>query len=419
MCFFTYIMKKFAYTLIAAVIFFFSFQAQLLADTGEVHIKSITGLVQVQAPGGEWDKARPDQALTPGDKVRSFLESSAVLVFSDGSEFQLRENTALDIKDISREQAGPREKTELKLNLGSLHYKVPPKKEKTSEYKIHSSTSIVGITGTEGVMTARGGFKATENILIEGATYNTDDQGHDGQYQNSGNIFMREGGDARVFNAEVGQEARDRMALDQASVALIDEVVALYKSKMDEGYRVTDAGEQVDQAFFYLEKRAYDLVDQAVGRAKDLLEAARKNVIPDGLDGEIAAARGEVRAKEEQGYDVSRPYVLIARAQSYKQSGYFGEISPILTQVRQRLAQLTDAGAPLSGGTESLFTVRWRDVQSKVLDKEKQGFAIDEIKSMLRQSRVFYERDERPAAYRLLEQAEHKLSLALKDVFSD
>ena len=72
-----------------------------------------------------------------------FLESSALLVFPDGSEFRIRENTSLDIKDVSQSAFNKTARRELKLNLGSMHYKVPPKKDQAAEFKGRPGVEIV------------------------------------------------------------------------------------------------------------------------------------------------------------------------------------------------------------------------------------------------------------------------------------
>jgi len=91
------------YTILAVSLLIFCFQAESLAKSDDVIIKEITGFVQIQRFNeSDWIPAEEDAILTSGDKVRSFLKSSALLIFPDSSEFRLRENTSLDIKDVSQ-----------------------------------------------------------------------------------------------------------------------------------------------------------------------------------------------------------------------------------------------------------------------------------------------------------------------------
>jgi len=408
-------MKKLCYVILGALFVSLSFQVNAHAKNTDIVIKEITGLVQIQkANQTDWIKAGENSTVTSGDKVRSFLESSALLIFPDSSEFRLRENTSLDIKDISQNTFDQSAKRELKLNLGSLHYKVPPKKEKATEFKIHSSTSIVGITGTEGIITARGDQKPSENILIEGATYNTNDQGLDGRYQTKGNVYIHDGTTAQLFGAQVDQEAEARTKISGTYTDLIKEAVALYKKKMDEGYQVADAQAILDQAFFYLEKRQYDLAAQMIQQSNALLEDAKKIALPDGLDGEIKDILAQIKEKESEGYNISKAYSLAGKIQDLKQSGYFNEIKQMITQVGKELALLTE-GSSL-GNTGKTFLACYEDIQRDVLEKEQQGFVLNEIKATLRQSQIFYEQGGTPKAYQLLDEAEDKLSLVLKNV---
>jgi len=128
---------------------FLSFLAFSFVSANQtVTVTQIKGLVQIKKMNdGLWSPAQENASLSSGDQIRSFLESSALLTFPDQSEFILGENSSLDIKDVSQNPNTKASKRELKLNVGTLHYKVKPKEETAAEFKIHSSTSIVGITG--------------------------------------------------------------------------------------------------------------------------------------------------------------------------------------------------------------------------------------------------------------------------------
>jgi len=325
----------------------FCFQAQAFAKDGDVIIKETTGFVQIQKLNeSKWVEAQVNSVLTSGDRIRSFLKSSALLVFPDNSEFQLRENTSLDIKDVSRNIKDKTAKRELKLNLGSLHYKVPPKKEIASEFKIHSSTSIVGITGTEGVVSSKGDGKPSENILIEGSTYNTNDQGLAGRLQTKGNIYINDGGESQVFSAEVSQEAKNRMDINEEYLNSIKEVIATYKAKKDGGYHVDVVEIVIRQAFFYLEKRNYDLVQRMMHRAETLLEDAPKIVVTSQIEKKIAGILEEIKLKESEGYDTYAIYASFENIRTLLQNGYFKEIDQEITQFLSRYEEITQNEIP-------------------------------------------------------------------------
>jgi len=387
------------------------FQAEALAKSDDVVIKEVQGFVQIQRINEtDWIKAEANETLNSGDKIRTLLKSSAVLIFTDGSEFQLRENTSLDIKDVSQNIQNKTAKRELKLNLGSLHYKVPPKKEKAIEFKIHSSTSIVGITGTEGVVTSKGDGKPSENILIEGATYNTNDQGQEGRYQTKGNVYANDGQSAQIYSAKVGEEILDRMTMSEEHVDKIKAVVAVYKQKRDAGYNVDVIEIVIKQAFFYLEKHKYKLVDQMVARSELLLEGAQKIDIPTEIKRQVSDIYQEIKDKEAAGFDTSEVYALYENVRTLMHKGYFKDIPQEITGIQQKLA--------LSKTSEEgdTFLSLFQNIQLKVIEKEKQGFVLGEIKSILRQSRIYYEQEDKPKAYQLINDARERLALVLRNV---
>ncbi len=407
-------MNKFFTILLSTLLVFCSLSGYALAGENDIVIKEIKGLVQVQKAGNaDWHMAEENSTLTSGDKIRSFLESSALLIFPDSSEFRIRENTSLDIKDISQNPINKTAKRELKLNLGSLHYKVLPKKEQATEFRIHSSTSIVGITGTEGIITAKGEGKLSENILIEGSTYNTSDQGTDGRYQTNGNIYARDRKSSKIYSADVKAEAKDRIEISAEHINLIQDVISDYKDKKTEGYQVASIERVIEQAFFHLEKRQYDRVEQTVEEIKSLLDAAEKMTASKDVDEKITIILTNVKDKEIEGHDVSKIYALLGQAQDLRQSGLISEIKQVITQAEKELALLADANSTISGVT---FLEHYQDLQKKVLEKEQQGFVLSETKSTLRQSRIFFDQDDKPRAYQLLNRVNDELSLALKDI---
>lgn len=387
------------------------------AEVNAIQVKDIKGLVQIQKGGTQdWIKAEEDSQLVTGDSIRSFMESTALLIFPDKSEFSLGENSSLDIKDISRNPRTKAAKRELKLNLGTLHYKVPPKEETASEFKIHSSTSIVGITGTEGIITAAGEGKVTENILIEGSTYNTDEQGQGGVYQTEGNVYNNDGEDSNVYGSDVEEEAKNRLALDEEYVTLIKGLVAKYEKKRGQGYDVADVEAMIEQAFTLLENRAYDRVRSIVQEAEVLLEKAEKIDIPDDLKEEIEALIEQVKNKETDGFDVSIIYPLLDKIHTYAQNGQFEEIDNLIVLINQKLASLVKKEETGEDDEGDDFLAHYQEIQEFVLEKESKGFALDEIKATLRRSFIYYENGNRAKAFQLLDKAKDDLHLVLKEL---
>ena len=410
-------MKTLRIILICCVLLFFYFLNNSFAEPNCIQVTQIKGLVQRKKLGAEeWLKAEENTKLFTGDKIRSFLESSALLTFPDKSEFRLGENSSLDIKDVSQNPRTKTAKRELKLNLGSLHYKVPPKEETAAEFKIHSSTSIVGITGTEGILTAGGEDKPTENILMEGATFNTDDQGQGGVYQTEGNVYNNDGEDLDIYSTDTQKEAEDRMEINAEYVNLVKELVNKYENKKEEGYNVGDIEPLLEQAFSYLENRSYAKVKEIIEQAEGLLEKAKKLDIPDDLKKKIEALKEQVKNKEAEGFDVSEVYLLLNKIHEQIQEGNFGEIKNIIILANKKLESAIKQEGQEEGEQRDAFLTHYEEIQRLVLEKESKGFSMDEIKSILRQSFIHYESSNLAKSFQLLDEAKDKLQLVLKKV---
>ncbi len=418
-------MKKFFILFFCFLLLSFPFLNDCEADSGVVRVVEVNGLVQIKPVGStDWVKAEEKAQITSGDKIRSFLQSSALLVFPDKSEFKLGENSSLDIKDVSVNPRTNTAKRELKLNLGSLHYKVAPKEETAAEFKIHSSTSIVGITGTEGIMTSGGDDKDSENILIEGSTYNTDDEGKGGTYQKEGNVYHNDGEGSDMYGSDVKEDADD-IAMEEEFLTLINDLVAKYEAKRNEGYDVLKVEGLISKSFEYLENREYDRVKEVVDKAIAFLEKAKKLEISADLKEKIEALLEDVKAKEEEGFDVAKIYLLLDKINQLVGDGDFDEIENIIVMANQKLESLVKDEAEDGAGEEGdgedtgeesdLFLADYQEVQELVLDKESKGFSLDEVKATLRESFMYFKNQNLAKAFKLLEEAKKNLEKALKE----
>ena len=386
------------------------------ANSEHVSVSNIKGMVQVKSVGTDsWKKAADLDKLNSGDKIRSFLESSALLTFPDKSEFTLGENSSLDIKDISKNPKTYSSKRELKLELGSLHYKVQPKEQTAAEFKIHSSTSIVGITGTEGHITANGDDKPTENILIEGSTYNTDEYGNADTYQEQGNTYINDGDGSDMYSGDAQKDAADAGGVNEEILSLLKDLISRIEAKQSEGYAVGHIDHLIDQAFESLENRDYDRVKEIISEANKMLEEAHNLEIPQELQQKIDDLITQVESKEEGGYDVAELYILMEKIPGLLEEGDLEEVENIIVLVSQKMESLVlpDEGED-NGGVD--FLSQYQHAQELLLEKEASGFAMDEVKSLLRQSYVFYESGDLAKAFELLDQVNNLIDHTLKEM---
>ncbi|MFC1510551.1 FecR domain-containing protein, partial [Candidatus Omnitrophota bacterium] len=387
------------------------------AESNFVEATNIQGLVKAQPLGNaDWIKVEEGFQLFSGDKIKSFLESSVLLMFPDQSEFTLGENSFLEIKDVSENPRTKTAKRELVLNVGSLHYKVPPQEETASEFKVHSSTSIVGITGTEGVITADGEDKPTENILIEGSTYNTDEEGGGGIFQTEGNVYSNDGEETDMYGGDVEAEMDARAGFDEEYLNMIQALVGKYEAKKNENFDVGAVEHLINEAFVLLEQQDYEGIAVLMAEAERLLEVAAPIAIPVELQEKIEALFAEIEAKETEGVDLSEIYLLLDELHNDMEDGNFDAVEALLVSINQKLASLPLLEEGQGEGQGDAYLVFYEELQVLILEKESKGFSLDEIKMLLRQSYVYYEAGDLSKATQLLQEAEENLQLALKDV---
>ncbi|MFT5388229.1 MAG: hypothetical protein ACI9E5_001365, partial [Candidatus Omnitrophota bacterium] len=384
------------------------------AQSEVVQVTTFKGLVQVKKlDDSQWHKVQGVAELYSGDQIRSFLASSATLLFPDKSEFYLGENSSLDIKDVSTNPRTKISKRELKLNLGSLHYKVVPKSETAAEYKIHSSTSIVGITGTEGVFSSKGDGKVTENVLIEGSTYNTDDSGQSGVYQKAGYIYKdaKTANDSKVFKANVQTEAQEQVSISVKYRDMVDNMVKSIELKKSEGFNLNDTQSIVTESFRRLEKREYKRIEEMDVQIKAILEKSKRINAPIEILQKIQDLKLQIKLKDQAGFDVVTLYGLFNDIEQKVMVGEYTELDTKILNINQKLLALEDAMA-----TNDSFLAHYNDVQTIVLEKERRGFVLDELKAKLRESLVYYDNGNATLAYSLLQNVRNDAQVVVKGV---
>ncbi len=378
-------------------------------DLSSVQLSRIKGFVQIQKTGEDkWQKATPNMPLSSGDKIRSFLESSAVLLYPDQSEFILGENSSLQIKDISQNPKTKATNREFKLDLGTLHYKVTPLKEKASDLKIYSSTAIVGVTGTEGVIHVEGDDKPTENILIEGTTYNTDEDGQGGLAQKQGDVYNMDDDDVDLYASDAEEEAKALTEMNQELIEALKILEAEYATKKQAGYDVSAVEDILEKAYAHLEQKAYDFVKTLIEEGKEKLEQSEKLPMFDELKEAIDAIRTQIQAKADEGYGVSEVYLLLEKIEQALEGKDKQVIENLLTQITQKFETLPKG----DGG----FLEDYHAMEALVLEKAQKGFSVDEVKELLRRSFISYESKDFAKAFRLLKEVEDKLQQTSKEV---
>jgi len=133
-----------------------SAQAARLASA---KVLELTGTVTKYSPNGQNAPLKVGDILTEGDSLSSAAKSSAKLVFSNGSELTVRQNTSINISNLEQEsfagnqsyeqlQADPsKSQTLLELNYGDIDGHVK-KLSYGSNFRIKTPLGTAAIRGT-------------------------------------------------------------------------------------------------------------------------------------------------------------------------------------------------------------------------------------------------------------------------------
>jgi ferric-dicitrate binding protein FerR (iron transport regulator) len=133
-------MKRHIKILIISVIVFFNTiltGSFLYALEGQLSYYS--GTVSVQR-GGKILIAEIDMPIYEGDIIKTSADTTAIISIKDGVDIKLRENTTLDMEDLS-------ENMEVNLISGSIFSRIVKKFLNT--YSVGAGTVLAGVRGTE------------------------------------------------------------------------------------------------------------------------------------------------------------------------------------------------------------------------------------------------------------------------------
>lgn len=371
-------------------------------------LKEVNGLVKVQAPGQNlWTKAQINQKILKGSKIKTFLESSAILVYPDGSLFTLGENSFLEINDMSQNSQTKATSTDFKLNVGTLHYKITPIKDKASQFKIHSATAIVGVTGTQGLMRSNGQDKPTENILIEGTTYNTDAAGRFGMPQKPGGIYKIDG-TPDLYNADAQKEANLQLQVNEEVKSRLKELVLAYEDKKKLGFLIKDLDKIIEDIFAAIEEKDYPKAKRLLDKGFAQLDKAKQSDELSEFQQGISKIIEKIKIKEKEGFDVKELYLIIAQIEEVLEKLDFNTARNLVALIQQKFDSLPKAVDDFLSSFEKLQTL--------TLEKEAQGFTVSEIKEILRMALTYYQNQDFAQGYKMLNVANDKLQLVLKDL---
>jgi len=114
----------------------------------EAYIKSMIGTVSVrkgQSP--TWKEGRPTMVLKEKDAIRTFVESQAEVMTSEGSVLKLDENTTMEMSTL-KDFGGNVQATKVKILNGSILANVKKLVNTGSSFEFETPTAVASIRGT-------------------------------------------------------------------------------------------------------------------------------------------------------------------------------------------------------------------------------------------------------------------------------
>ncbi len=133
--------------LVLAVLMLFSFTSQ--NQRNQARLKFVIGKVQILSPKKTiWKRAKLNQAIFAGDRVRTNLNSRAELEMPDGSMIKIHENTIFDVKTIKTAARDNKDEMSFTLFAGSIWAKFKKLVNSRQSRQIESPSAVVAIRGT-------------------------------------------------------------------------------------------------------------------------------------------------------------------------------------------------------------------------------------------------------------------------------
>ena len=134
--------------------------------TASSTIYSLEGEVQIKKAGStEWLKAESKASLSENDVVKTSANSTASIIFFDGSIIDLEPETQLEIKELTK---GKAKSIKLRQDIGETLSKVKKLADPASRYEIETPASVAGVRGS--TMFVKVEFDGTTTVAnIQGA----------------------------------------------------------------------------------------------------------------------------------------------------------------------------------------------------------------------------------------------------------
>jgi len=340
------------------------------ANTQIAELKAVSGQVWlIVPPNKEEVPAQAPAALLAGTRIRTGPESSAELVFPDGSILKIRSNSAMQ---LSAHKRRARKKSSVLLFFGRLWNKVIKTVGPENGYEITTANAVCGVRGTE-FETAVGEDGTVRVRVLEGAVSVAGD---------SNENLLQAGTEAQANEGGVGESRKVSpkprwRAWNQAKLRRLGHqarpIIDEFKRSAD--YRKTRIDKLRAQQRKLVDdhKHAKDRLEMGDPRAADDIRAIKKqlNVIADSLADQgdrIAAQAGLVDRFADIASDPR--FKMIDRK-------YLELEAESLRKVQSDLDALVREGIDISAAAMDDLMKEMREQKGNL--KDKKGSSMDDL----------------------------------------
>ena len=349
--------KRIVLSLIFSVVCFFVV-SQVSARV--VTVTATKGRVEMQRAGSNtWDPVVSSTQLNISDKIQTKKGSMCELTLDDGSLIKIKENSTLEINELSEDASATKKNSVFKLLIGKIWSKAQLQNEST--FKVVTPTAIAGIKGTEFAII----------VSIDGSS------------------------DILVFKGSVEVKSL-REEIDDIKTVLVEAGKAL-GVKLDESGNLRDVttGEQVEWQKFIESKKVIDIKITEQERQEIRLEVAElRNEIKERRVAALEAKSGDFaagRTMRDHNKEIVRVEQLIYRPSGdsirFLNMNMRGTPSPEHLQYfqadlvydREIPIKIIDAAKVLSSAELKKMECTWANAAPSVTkrDEIKQGWVKD------------------------------------------
>ena len=136
-------------TVFLLITFLFFTTSSIMAQSNQARIKFLIGKVQIQpVKKAIWVRAKMNQKISSGDRIKTFLSARVELQMPDGSEIKINQNTIFDVKTIKTADQDNADEMNFTLFAGSIWAKFKKIINSRQIRQIESPSAVVAIRGT-------------------------------------------------------------------------------------------------------------------------------------------------------------------------------------------------------------------------------------------------------------------------------